>query len=235
MLHHERVRPPVQDYPPNEWSLIEKSYRPEFAAQMETVLALANGYVGIRGAPEEGGPAVQNGTFINGFYETWPIVYAEEAYGFARTGQTILNVTDAKIIRLFVDDEAFWLPHANLRTYERQLNMKAGYLDREILWETASGKLVRIKSRRLVSFSQRHVAAISYEVTLLNSAAPVVISSEMLCPQPTEQDSEHDPRLAKITGKALHYLSGYARDRRIVLVHRTERSRMILSCGVDHE
>ena len=117
MLHHERVKPPIQDYPPNEWSLIEKSFRPEFAAQMETVLALANGYLGMRGVHEEGGPVVQNGTFVNGFYETWPIVYGEEAYGFARTGQTILNVTDTKIIRLFVDDEPLWLPDANIREY----------------------------------------------------------------------------------------------------------------------
>ena len=47
---------------------------------------------------------VENGTFINGFYETWPIVYGEEAYGFAKTGQTMLNVTDSKIIKLFVDE-----------------------------------------------------------------------------------------------------------------------------------
>jgi alpha,alpha-trehalose phosphorylase len=126
MLHHERVKPPTQDYPPNEWSLIEKSFRPEFAAQMETVMALANGYLGMRGVHDEGGPSVQNGTFVNGFYETWPIVYGEEAYGFARTGQTMLDVTDSKMIRLFVDDEPFWLPDANIRHYERQLNMKAG-------------------------------------------------------------------------------------------------------------
>src|SRR5215467_3346614 len=163
MLHHERVKPPVQDYPPDEWNLVEIHYRPEFAAQMETVLALGNGYLGMRGVPEEGGPSLQNGTFVNGFYETWPIVYAEKAYGFARTGQTMLNVTDSKIIRLFVDDEPFWLQSANIRHYERLLNMKSGWLDRELLWETASGKQVRIKSRRLVSFSQRHVAAISYE------------------------------------------------------------------------
>jgi alpha,alpha-trehalose phosphorylase len=73
MLHHERVKPPIQDYPPNEWELIEKSYRPQFGAQMETILALANGYIGIRGVHEEGGPAVQNGTFINGFHETFGI------------------------------------------------------------------------------------------------------------------------------------------------------------------
>ena len=234
MLHHERVKPPIDDYPPNEWSLIETSFRPEFAAQMETVLALANGYLGMRGVHEEGGPAVQNGTFVNGFYETWPIVYGEEAYGFARTGQTMLNVPDSKIIMLFVDDEPFWLPDANIREYERKLNMRSACLEREILWETASGKQVRIQSRRLVSFSQRHVAAISYQVTLLNSAAPVVISSEMVSPQLRERDDENDPRRTKTLRKALHYLAGYAHDRRIVFVHRTERSRMALSCGIDH-
>src|SRR5215475_4514663 len=234
MLHHERVKPPTQDYPPDEWNLIETNYRPEFAAQMETVLALGNGYLGMRGVPEEGGPSLQNGTFVNGFYESWPIVYAEEAYGFARTGQTMLNVTDSKIIRLFVDDEPFWLPNAHLLRYDRRLNMKSGTLDREILWETPAGKLVQIKSRRLVSFVQRHLAAISYEVTLLNQAAPVIISSEMIAPQPRQRSEETDPRLAKMAFE-LRYRASYAHDRRIVLVHETQRSRMIMACAIDHE
>ena len=136
MLHHERLKPPATDFPPDEWCLIEKHFRPEFTAQMESVLALGNGYLGMRGLPEEGGPFVQNGTFINGFYESWPIVYAEEAFGFARTGQTMLNVTDSKIIKLFVDDEPFGLATSNILYYCRQLNMKSGTLDREIIWET---------------------------------------------------------------------------------------------------
>ena len=49
MLHHKRLRPPGHDYPPDEWSVIEKSFRPEFMAQMEAVLALGNGYVGFAG------------------------------------------------------------------------------------------------------------------------------------------------------------------------------------------
>ena len=179
MLHHERLRPPSHDYPADEWNVIEKAFHPEFLAQLETMLALGNGYLGMRGCPEEGGPNAENGTFINGFYETRPIVYGEEAYGFAKTGQTICNVTDSKIIKLFVDDEPFWLPNAHLLSYDRRLNMKSGTLDREILWETPAGKQVSITSRRLVSFANRHVAAISYCVTLLNAQAFVVISSEM--------------------------------------------------------
>jgi alpha,alpha-trehalose phosphorylase len=234
MLHHERLKPPAQDYPPNEWSVIEKNLRPEFMAQMETVLALGNGYFGMRGVHEEGRPYVQNGTFVNGFYESWPIVYAEEAFGFAQTGQTMLNVTDSKIIKLFVDYEPFGLDTASIRRYVRQLNMKSGTLDRDVVWETLSGKLVRIQSRRLVSFQQRHVAAISYEVTILNAAASVVISSEMLYRLAEEQRAAEDPRQAKFTGKVQPRASR-ARDRRIVLVHATERSQMILACGIDHD
>ena len=235
MLHHERLKPPPEDYTLDEWSLIERAFHPEFVEQTESVLALGNGYLGMRGGPEEGDPSVQNGTFVNGLYEEWPIVYAEEAYGFARTGQTIVNVTDSKIIRLFVDDEPFGLTSANILHYERRLNMKSGTLDRELLWETPSGKRVRLKSRRLISFRQRHVAAISYEVTLLNAEAPVVISSEMLCPQLGLQKAGDDPRQTKIfSGEILQHRASYARDRRIILAHGTKRTQMILACGIDH-
>jgi alpha,alpha-trehalose phosphorylase len=65
MLHHERLKPPPHDYPPDEWAIIEKRFHPEFLAQTETILALGNGYLGMRGGPEEGGPIAQNGTFVN--------------------------------------------------------------------------------------------------------------------------------------------------------------------------
>jgi alpha,alpha-trehalose phosphorylase len=235
MLHHERLRPPSHDYPADEWNVIEKAFHPEFLAQSETMLALGNGYLGMRGCPEEGGPNAENGTFINGFYETWPIIYGEEAYGFARTGQTICNVTDSKIIKLYVDDEPFWLPDANLLSYDRRLNMKSGTLDREILWETPAGKQVLIRSRRLVSFDNRHVAAISYCVTLLNAQAFVMISSEMATNEPSARSNEDDPRLAKaFSGRVLHPRASYAKGRRIVLCHATEKSRLSVTCATDH-
>src|SRR6201997_3884148 len=191
MIHHVRLRPPSHDYPADEWNIIEKKFHPEFLPQLETMLALGNGYFGMRGCFEEGGPSSENGTFVNGFYETRPILYAEEAYGFPKTGQTILNVTDTKIIKLFVDDEPFWLPSAKFLSYDRRLNMKSGTLDREILWETPAGKQVLIESRRLISFVHRHVAAISYRVTLLNAEAPIVISSEMVANEPGSRANGH--------------------------------------------
>jgi alpha,alpha-trehalose phosphorylase len=235
MLHHEPLRPPSQDYPADEWNVIEKRFHPEFLAQLETILALGNGYLGMRGCPEEGGPNAENATLINGFYETRPIVYGEDAYGFAKTGQTICNVTDAKVIKLFVDDEPFWLPAANLLKYDRRLNMRAGTLDREVLWETPAGKQVLITSRRMVSLVNRHVAAISYCVTLLNAAAAVVISSEMQANIASAVTDPDDPRQRKaLTGRVLHHQSSYQNGRRIVLCHATERSQLTLACATDH-
>jgi alpha,alpha-trehalose phosphorylase len=235
MIHHERLRPPSLDYPADEWNVIEKAFHPEFLAQLETMLALGNGYLGMRGCPEEGGPNVENSTLINGFYETRPIVYPEDAYGFAKTGQTIFSVTDSKLIKLFVDDEPFWLPNANLLSYDRRLNMKSGTLDREILWETPAGKQVLITSRRLVSFANRHAAAISYQVTLLNAAASLVISSEMAAHEPGGYTNSEDPRRARVfAGRVLHPRTSYAKDRRIVLCHATEKSRLTLTCAADH-
>jgi alpha,alpha-trehalose phosphorylase len=235
MLHHERLKPPPHDYPADEWNVVEKGFHPEFLAQLETILALGNGYIGMRGCPEEGGPNAENGTLINGFYETRPIVYGEEAYGFAKTGQTICNVTDSKIIKLFVDDEPFWLADANLLSYDRRLNMKSGTLDREILWETPAGKQVSITSRRLISFANKHVAAISYCVTLLNAEAFVVISSEMATNEPSARTSSDDPRQARaFSSRVLHPRTSYSKDRRIVLCHATEKSRLTLTCATDN-
>src|SRR3974377_978439 len=236
MLHHERLRPPSRDYPADEWNVIERAFHPELLAQSETMLALGNGYFGMRGCPEEGGPYVENGTFINGVYETRPIVYGEDAYGFARTGQTICHVADSKIIKLFVDDEPFWLPNAHLLNYDRRLNMKLGTLDREILWETPAGKQVSIRSRRLVSFVNRHVAAISYCVTLLNAQAFVVISSEIATNELSVRSNEDDSRLAKpFSGRILHPRTSYYKDRPILLCHATDKSRLTLTCTCDND
>ena len=235
MIRHEPLRPPSDFYPADEWNVIEKGFHPQFLAQLETILALGNGYLGMRGCPEEGEPHVENSTLINGFYESWPIIYGEDAYGFAKTGQTICTATDSKIIKLFVDDEPFRLSDANLLTCERRLNMRSGTLDREIVWETLAGKKVSLKSRRLVSFVHKHVAAISYCITLLNAEAPVVISSEMVANEASTDTNPDDPRLARTpAGRVLHHERSYTKDCRIVLCHSTKKSRLRLACATDH-
>lgn len=234
MIKHDPVLPPEFIYPVDDWRLFEKAFSDEFLAENESLMSTANGYLGMRGAFYEGEPVFLHGTFINGFYESWPIPYGEKAFGFAKTGQTMVNVPDGKIIRLYVDDEPFKVDKARILRYERGIDMRGGTFDREVLWETATGKQVLMKAQRLVSFTERHLAAISYEVTLLNSSAPVVIASELVRHRPETVEAE-DPRLGKKFKEDVLDPEGVeAKEQRVVLGFITRSSRMRLACGMDH-
>src|SRR5512132_2499630 len=142
MRLHKHIEMPEDVYPIDDWQLIQSRFDPSNVAQAETIFALANGYLGMRGAFEEGRPAADDGTLVNGFFEFRPIVYPEEAYGFPREGQTILYVPEGKIVRLYVDDEPVDLCSAQILSYRRTLDMRAGLLRRDVEYATALGKRV---------------------------------------------------------------------------------------------
>ena len=217
-----RLLPPRDVFPIKPWSLETTRFHKEFRAEAETGFALANGYLGIRGSHEEGHPVSGPGTFINGFYELRPIIYGEEAYGFPKDGQTMLNCPDGTLLRLYIDDEPFDLESADCQSYRRTLDMRRGVLERDVEWRIPSGKTFRLRTTRLVSFADRHLAAIEYELHLAD--ADVVISSELVNRSPIESQSG-DPRLAQgFAGRPLKP-AGYATgERRAILSYRTERS-----------
>src|SRR5215468_692277 len=235
MIKHDLVLLPELIYPIEEWRLVERTFAPQFLPQGETIFAIANGYLGMRGTYEEREPAYRHGTFVNGFHETWPIPYGERAFGFATTGQTIVNLPDGKIIRLYVDDEPFDLGSARILCYERALDMRAGTLDREILWETPAGRQVLVQTRRLVSFHEKHIAAIQYRVTVLNARASLVLVSEIVNHPPIGEGGEDDPRLARALSHQVLVPRGITgTDHRVLLTYRTKSSGMGLACGMDH-
>ncbi len=239
------MRPPEptllspHDYPVDPWRLVERRFSSSLLPRSETLFACANGFVGLRGNPEEGRPAHDHGTFVNGFHETWAIHHAEEAYGLARTGQTMVDVPDPKIIKLYVDDEPLYLPDALLPEYERVLDFRRGVLERSLIWETPSGKRVQVRSQRLASLRHRHLVGMSYEVTVLDSDAPVVISSQLHNRQDAEphdtRQEQFDPRTTRtFADRVLHTQVSREDGERILLGYRTGRSGMTLGCGIDH-
>ncbi|MFI8593382.1 glycoside hydrolase family 65 protein [Microbacterium sp. NPDC078428] len=173
-------------FPIDPWRLVETSYSEEDTGVTETLFALGNGYVGMRGNHPEGRRAYEHGTFINGLHETWSIRHAEQAYGFAEVGQTIVNAPDAKVMRVYIDDEPLSLDVADVREYRRELDMREGVLRRHILWCTPSGKQVEIDFERLISFEEKHLAVMKLTVTVLNSDAPVAINCQLI----NRQDGE---------------------------------------------
>jgi alpha,alpha-trehalose phosphorylase len=215
------------------WSVRETHLDLDVLAQTESIFALANGHIGLRGNLDEGEPFGVPGTYLNSFYELRPLPYAEPAYGNPESGQTIVNVTNGKIMRLLVDDEPFDVRYGDLRAHERVLDLRAGILRREVDWISPAGTGVRIRSTRLVSFVQRAAAAILYEVEPLDPPLRVVVQSELVANEPGGPP-QPDPRAAAVLEAPLaseEFLSG---DTRVVLVHTTRRSRLRMAAAIDH-
>ncbi|MET0446998.1 MAG: glycosyl hydrolase family 65 protein [Aeromicrobium sp.] len=192
MIHDAPEHLELSRFPLDPWRLVEREYDVDDLGLTETLFAVGNGYIGMRANPEEGRDAHSHGTYLNGFHETWHIHHAEEAFGFAKTGQTIVNVPDAKLMKLYVDDEPLLLAGADLEAYERVLDFRDGTLTRDLVWRTPAGKRVRVRSQRLVSLAHRHLAMLCFEVTILEGNAPIVVSSQLL----NRQDGEDEYHVA---------------------------------------
>lgn len=230
-------------YPVDPWRLTETRYSDDGVS--ETVFAVGNGYLGLRGNHIEGRGAHEHGTFINGLHEVWPIRHAEQAYGFAEVGQTIINAPDAKVMRVYVDDEPLSFDEATVREYTRTLDMHTGVLTRNLLWETPSGKRVRMRDERLVSFEERHLAVLRLEVTVENSDAPVTVSCQIINRQDGEDvyggtpvassGAAFDPRKAeKIAERVLVPGDFWQKELRSALSYRVAGSGMTVAVVADH-
>jgi alpha,alpha-trehalose phosphorylase len=223
------------EFPVDQQRLIERRFEPSHVPQFESIFALSNGYLGLRGMQDEGRPVYDPAPILNGFYETWPLEYPERAYGFAETGQSVVGVPDGTIVRLYLDDEPFSLEEAEILDYERVLDMSRGTLERSVVWRATDGSRIAIRSRRLVSFAHRHLATVEYEVTSLDRAGHLTISSELkIHPEDNDLHAD-DPRRSRALGEGvLTKVDERVRDQRVILAYQTQASGLRMACGMDH-
>src|SRR5918997_865989 len=223
-----------RSFPPEPWAVRETELALSKLAESEAIFALSNGHIGLRANLEEGEPHGLPGTYLNSFYETWPMPQAEAGYGYPEVGQTLVNVTNGKIIRLLVDDEPFDVRYGRLRAHERVLDLRAGALRRRAEWISPAGQAVRVSSVRLVSFAQRAVAAILYEVEPLGAPARLVVQSELVTNEPLPAAVQGDPRAGAGVGSVLRSEFCSDHDARVVLVHSTRASGLRMAAAMDH-
>ncbi len=220
-------------FPADPWAVRETSLNLEHLAQTESVFALGNGHLGLRGNLDEGEPFGLPGTYLGGFCEQRPLPSDEPAYGDPRASQTVVNVTNGKLIRLLVDDEPLDVRYGELRSHERVLDLRAGVLRRSAEWVSPTGRAVRVRTRRLVSFSQRAVACILYEVEPLQERLPVVVQSELVANEPLP-DPGDDPRAGAAPDAPLRAELVDGDGRWAILGHATKLSGLRMAAAMDH-
>jgi alpha,alpha-trehalose phosphorylase len=210
------------------WAVPERELHLDVLPQSESIFALSNGHIGLRGNLDEGEPAGLPGTYLNAFYEIRPLPYAEAGYGYPEAGQTMINVTNGKVIRLLVDDEPFDVRYGRLVRHERVLDLREGVLRREVEWVSPAGQAVRMRSTRMVSFVQRAVA-----VEPVDAPARVVVQSELVANEPVPEQTD-DPRAAAALRAPLVAELDAHHELRAALVHRTRASGLRMAAGMDH-
>jgi alpha,alpha-trehalose phosphorylase len=220
-------------FPVEPWTIRETEFDFDRIAATESVFALSNGHLGLRGNLDEGEPYGLPGTYLGGFYEVRPLPYAEAGYGYPEDGQTVVNVTNGKIIRLLVEDEPFDLRYGTLISHERVLDLRAGVLRRAVEWVSPTGRRVKVSSTRLVSFNHRAVAAIEYLVEPIDGEFPVVVQSVLVANESTPSASA-DPRAAAALAAPLESELFGTIDNRAILVHHTKVSGLRLAAAMDH-
>ncbi|MGI1691070.1 glycoside hydrolase family 65 protein [Thermoanaerobacter uzonensis] len=225
-------------YPFEDWVIRETQFSIDTNYRNETIFALANGYIGIRGTFEEGysGPKNTsfNGTYINGFYEIHDIVYPEGGYGFAKIGQTMLNVADSKIIKLYVDGEQFDLLKGKILFYERVLDMKKGVVERKVKWESPTGKVLEVKIKRIVSLNRQHLAAISFTVEPVNFSGKIRFISAIDGNVSNINDSKDVRVGSNLKGKVLKTIDKGVEDLKGWIVQKTQKSNFSYVCAIDN-
>src|SRR6266516_2382990 len=217
----------------DEWSIRETKLHLDILAQTESIFALSNGHIGFRGNLDEGEPHGLPGTYLNSVYELRPLPYAEAAYGDPESGQTVINVTNGKIIRLLGDDEPFDVRYGGVQSHERELDLRDGVLRRSVRWTSPVGRTVKVSSVRLVSFTQRSIAAISYEVEPLDAPVRVVVQSELVANEELP-GSVKDPRAAAVLASALECEEHQVQGTVGLMVHHTRASGLRVGAATDH-
>jgi alpha,alpha-trehalose phosphorylase len=225
---------PVNPFDVDPWALRESGLNLHLLARTESVFALSNGHVGLRGNLDEGEPHALPGTYLNSVYERRPLPYAEAGYGYPESGQTVIDVTNGKIIRLMVDDEPFDVRYGTLFQHDRTLDLRAGTLHREVTWRSPTDRTVRVSTTRLVSLTHRSIVAICYEVEPLDGPARVVLQSELVANEELPR-AGGDPRVSAVLHAPLEAIEHDGAGLRIHLLHRTRASNIGVSVAADHQ
>ena len=181
------------------WRLTQRAFDAERAARDETLFALANGTLGVRGALEED-DSPSDGTFLSSVFEQNPIHYHERFPGFTRSTDTRVPVAEGKHLRLQLGDTPLRLQEAEWLDFERTLDLAAGTLERRLRLKTAQGHTLEIRARRVVPLAERALLAIRFEVASIDYAGPLTLCSSIETGRQAVEQGD-DPRIGVHGGK----------------------------------
>ena len=150
----------------DEWMILQESYDPEENLKFESLFALSNGYLGIRGSHEEGTKVTLPYLYINGVFD--------KSETFMRELAALPNWLG---IRLYVEKELIGVENCEILEFSRVLDMKRAVLAKRVLLRDKKGRETLVEGERFVSRSQVHRMGIRLYVTPMNYSGIVEVEN----------------------------------------------------------
>ncbi|GMB10124.1 glycoside hydrolase family 65 protein [Thermolongibacillus altinsuensis] len=149
------------------WIVSEVEFNPHHLGKCESIMALGNGYMGLRSSTEESYLGQVRNLFIAGTFNQFDEYEVTE----------LPNAADVVELDIWINGEKFSLEKGKIIHYRRDLNVKTAELIRHVIWENRRGEQFEFLFRRFVSLKNLHLIGMKMEVTALNSDAEIKIGS----------------------------------------------------------
>ena len=215
------------------WRLVH-GHRPTESEQtkLESLFALANGMLGVRGGLEEQRSPTQ-GSFLTGVWERTPIEYHERFPGFARTSDTRIPVPDGTHIGLRLGEALVDLDEGEWLAFEQALDLRAGCLQRTLHWRSPTGVTLQIDAERIVPLHRPNLLCIRYRVTSIDYSGPITLESALIA-SITATEQGDDPRIGARVAGGLSITASDADQTLASICQRTQNSHIRLASGQRH-
>ena len=144
------------------WAVRETELHLDVLAQTESVFALANGHIGLRGNLDEGEPFGLPGTYLNGVLRAAPAARTPRpATATPSPGRRSSTSPTARSSGCWSTTSRSTSATASCAATSACSTCAPACCDARVEWVSPAGRPVRVSSVRLVSFVQRAVAAIA--------------------------------------------------------------------------
>lgn len=224
---------PAYQASPDPWRVVHAQRPKGFElAKFESLFALANGTLGVRGSLEEDRSPTQ-GTFLTGVWERTPIEYHERFPGFARSTDTRIPVPDGVRIGLRLGEAPVYLREGEWLAFEQALDLRAGCLERTLRWRSPSGVTLQIDAQRIVPLHTPNLLCIRYRVTSVDYTGPITLESALVASINAAEQGD-DPRIGTRIQGGLSITASDADRTLASICQRTQNSHIRLASGQRH-
>lgn len=202
----------------------------------ETIFHNANGYIGVRGAYEEGYPAEYTsirGQYINAFYDITDMKQAEALCGLIEKKQTMINVADTQSVEIWLGNEKFSMFTGTVKKAKRSVDLKKGVTLRKIEWISPEGKEITLQFYRMTSFAKLPLFFQEIVITCHNYEGEICLISRH-CGEVQNFCDPSDPRVAGESAQYLFADTPKCQEGISLILARTSRSGLKVCSGVGH-